>query len=54
MCDRLKRKNGHKRDNLIKLLKSGFGYNVNGNSDYISVTQLISRNFPKFNADVII
>ena len=54
MCDRLKKDNGHDRDKHVSFRKAGHVYNVDGKTDYLSVTKWISSHFPEFDADLTI
>ena len=47
----LKDKNSHPRDSRIKFDSENHIYSIDDNNNYISVTQLISNFFPRFDKD---
>lgn len=47
-------KNVHERDKYINFLEEGHIYNVNGETNYTSVTTVVKRLFEHFNSDIVI
>jgi len=52
--DYLSKRNPHERDSHISFVEETHVYTIDGDSDYLSVTTWIHRQFPRFNADAII
>lgn len=50
----LKNKNLHPKDKQISLNEENHTYNINGETDFCSVTTFVHKNFPEFNAEEII
>ena len=46
--------NKHERDKYISFKEEGHIYNVNGNTDYTSVTKIVKNLFEQFNPDKVI